>query len=105
MTQNKGQPFKTRNKSFNLLFPPLLFWQLLSVLVASAASQKRTDWPSLMQRLRREVVDLHSGQFCVDVSTYGDVVYEPTSREKCDTQFQKVCEDKSEQVLHTSLLN
>ena len=68
--------------------------------MASAAAQRRTDWPSLMQRLRREVVDLHSGQFCVDVSTYGEVVYEPTSREKCDTQFQKVCEDKSEQVLH-----
>jgi len=74
-----------------------IIW-LLSILVASAAAQRRTDWPSLMQRLRREVVDLHSGQFCVDVSTYGEVVYEPTSREKCDTQFQKVCEDKSEQV-------
>lgn len=51
-----------------------------------------------MQRLRREVVDLHSGEFCVDVSTYGDVVFEPTTREKCDTTFQKQCETKSEQV-------
>merc|ERR1712141_120747 len=58
----------------------------------------RTPWASLMQRLRREVVDLHSGEFCVDVSTYGDVVFEPTTREKCDTQFQKQCETKSEQV-------
>ena len=72
--------------------------QLLSALVASAASISRTDWPSLMQRLRREVVDLHSGEFCVDVSTYGAVVFEPTSREKCDTTFQKQCEDKNEQV-------
>ena len=66
--------------------------------MASAASLSRTDWPSLMQRLRREVVDLHSGEFCVDVSTYGDVVFEPTTREKCDTTFQKQCETKSEQV-------
>ena len=72
--------------------------QLLSALVASAASISRTDWPSLMQRLRREVVDLHSGEFCVDVSTYGAVVFEPTSREKCDTTFMKQCEDKNEQV-------
>ena len=72
----------------NLLF----LLQLLSIWVASAASLSRTDWPSLMQRLRREVVDLHSGEFCVDVSTYGDVVFEPTTREKCDTQFQKQCE-------------
>ena len=72
--------------------------QLMSALVASAASISRTDWPSLMQRLRREVVDLHSGEFCVDVSTYGAVVFEPTSREKCDTIFQKQCEDKNEQV-------
>jgi len=70
----------------------------LSILVASAASLSRTDWPSLMQRLRREVVDLHSGEFCVDVSTYGDIVFEPTSREKCDTQFQKKCETRNEQV-------
>jgi len=74
-----------------------LIW-LLTICVASAASLSRTDWPSLMQRLRREVVDLHSGEFCVDVSTYGDVVFEPTTREKCDTQFQKQCETKSEQV-------
>ena len=67
-------------------------------MVASAASISRTDWPSLMQRLRREVVDLHSGEFCVDVSTYGAVVFEPISREKCDTTFQKQCEDKNEQV-------
>ena len=72
--------------------------QLMSALVASAASLSRTDWPSLMQRLRREVVDLHSGEFCVDVSTYGDVVFEPKSREKCDTTFAKQCEDKTEQV-------
>jgi len=74
-----------------------IIW-LLSALVASAASISRTDWPSLMQRLRREVVDLHSGEFCVDVSTYGAVVFEPTSREKCDTTFMKQCEDKNEQV-------
>merc|ERR1712141_915678 len=49
----------------------------------------RTPWASLMQRLRREVVDLHSGEFCVDVSTYGLVEFEPTPREKCDSTFNK----------------
>ena len=58
----------------------------------------RTPWASLMQRLRREVVDLHSGEFCVDVSTYGLVEFEPTPREKCDSTFNKVCETKNEQV-------
>ena len=44
-----------------------------------------------MQRLRRETVDLHNGEFCVDVSTYGAVTFEATPREKCDTTFQKQC--------------
>lgn len=51
-----------------------------------------------MQRLRRETVDLHNGEFCVDVSTYGSVTFEATPREKCDTTFQKQCETKTEQV-------
>ena len=43
-------------------------------------------------------VDLHSGEFCVDVSTFGDIVFENQGREACDTTFEKVCETKTEQV-------
>ena len=68
-----------------------LFFQLACLVTASIAASRprhsRTPWDSLMQRLRREVVDLHSGEFCVDVSTFGEVQFEPTDREKCDTTF------------------
>ena len=43
-------------------------------------------------------MDLHSGEFCVDVSTFGPVLYDATPREKCTTVFNKQCEDKTEQV-------
>ena len=43
-------------------------------------------------------MDLHSGEFCVDVSTFGDIVFENQGREACDTTFEKVCETKTEQV-------
>ena len=79
-----------------------LFFQLACLVSASIAASRprhsRTPWDSLMQRLRREVVDLHSGEFCVDVSTFGEVQFEPTDREKCDTTFEKQCETKNEQV-------
>ena len=78
------------------------FFQLACLVTASIAASRprhsRTPWDSLMQRLRREVVDLHSGEFCVDVSTFGEVQFEPTDREKCDTTFEKQCETKNEQV-------
>lgn len=44
------------------------------------------------------VVDLHNQEFCVDVSTFSDVTFEPTMRDKCETTFQKNCETKSDQV-------
>ena len=84
----------------NFFFQP--FFQLACLVSASIAASRprhsRTPWDSLMQRLRREVVDLHSGEFCVDVSTFGEVQFEPTDREKCDTTFEKQCETKNEQV-------
>ena len=43
-------------------------------------------------------MDLHSGEFCVDVSTFGDIVFENQGREACDTTFEKVCETKTEQA-------
>lgn len=49
-------------------------------------------------RYRRDLVDLHNGEFCVDVSTYTPVQYRPEPREKCDTTFAKQCEEKTEEL-------
>eukprot|EP00096_Caligus_rogercresseyi_P012849 TRINITY_DN5515_c0_g1_i1.p1 TRINITY_DN5515_c0_g1~~TRINITY_DN5515_c0_g1_i1.p1 ORF type:complete len:414 (+),score=114.53 TRINITY_DN5515_c0_g1_i1:37-1278(+) len=44
------------------------------------------------------LIDLHNDEFCVDVSTYGEVSFQPTTRNKCDTVFVKNCKDKDEQI-------
>ena len=51
-----------------------------------------------MKRDASELVDLHNGEFCVDVSEWGDVEYTPLEREQCDSTFEKKCEMKTEQV-------
>ena len=43
-------------------------------------------------------VDLHNSEFCVDVSTFGDITFEEVPREKCDSTFEKRCETKTDQV-------
>ena len=43
-------------------------------------------------------MDLHNGEFCVDVSEWGAIEYTEEEREKCDSVFEKVCEDKTERV-------
>ena len=43
-------------------------------------------------------VDLHKGEFCVDVSTYSPVKYEKKPVKVCDSTFVKNCKDRSEQV-------
>ena len=45
-----------------------------------------------------EVVDLHNKEFCVDVSTFLEVVWVERDGEMCKTDFVKQCEDKSENV-------
>ena len=49
-------------------------------------------------RVKRELVDLHNGEFCVDVSEWGDIEYTEVERDKCDSTFDKVCEMKTENV-------
>ena len=44
-------------------------------------------------------VDLHKGEFCVDVSTYGPTKYDKKPVEVCDSTFVKNCKDRSEQVI------
>lgn len=46
-----------------------------------------------------KTVDLHKGEFCVDVSTYGPVEYDHVPKETCDSTFSKQCEDRSERVI------
>ena len=46
----------------------------------------------------QEQVDLHKGEFCVDVSTYGPVEYDHVPVEVCDSTFAKQCEDRYEEV-------
>lgn len=46
-----------------------------------------------------ETVDLHKGEFCVDVSTYGPIEYDHVPIEVCDSTFAKQCEDRYEEVI------
>ena len=46
----------------------------------------------------QESVDLHKGEFCVDVSTFGPVQYDIAPVEVCDSTFSKKCEDRYETV-------
>ena len=49
-------------------------------------------------------VDLHKGEFCVDVSTFGPVQYDHSPVEVCDSTFAKKCEQRYEQVFEAKLL-
>lgn len=77
----------------------------LMTLVGVTYSQQQRRGPWLFPdtwdtpRGRRDTSkDPHNDEFCVDVSTYGIVQYEPVSRKKCETTFEKICETKTEQV-------
>ena len=52
----------------------------------------------------QESVDLHKGEFCVDVSTFGPVQYDITPVEVCDSTFSKKCEDRYETVIATKIV-
>lgn len=82
-----------------------IIWQSLAisclVLVCVTEARQVPNWVSAaLNRFKRQdaVVDLHNSEFCVDVSTYGDVIFEPQTRSKCDSEFVKKCETKSERV-------
>ena len=66
-------------------------------------AEELNGWYTVNQqtRIRRDtsdLVDLHNGEFCVDVSEWGEVEYTPLEREKCGSTFNKVCEMKTERV-------
>jgi len=78
----------------------LLAFALTTLYVVNA--EELPGWYTVnepeVSRVKRELVDLHNGEFCVDVSEWGDVEYTPLEREKCSSTFDKVCEMKTERV-------
>ena len=101
-----------------------LIVSILAPMLASASSNKGQlpmeridghDWYTLFQPSSSNIskrsntpnnysggdeeVDLHKGEFCVDVSTYGPPKYEKKPVKVCDSEFVKNCNDRSEQVI------
>ena len=80
-------------------------FQVIALFATSYAEELAGWYPVKEQtedRVKRdasELVDLHNGEFCVDVSEWGDVEYTPLEREQCDSTFEKKCEMKTEQVV------
>merc|ERR1712025_247071 len=87
----------------------------LVVLVAVVAHGARLDidngrWKAVTNKQKRnldqvygspansDAVDLHSKEFCVDVSTYQPVVWVERDGEECETVFVKDCSDRSENI-------
>lgn len=78
---------------------------LVLALFATSYAEELAGWYPVngrtedrVKRDASELVDLHNGEFCVDVSEWGDVEYTPLEREQCDSTFEKKCEMKTEQV-------
>ena len=84
-------------------FSKIKIFQVLALFATSYAEELAGWYPVKAEdRVKRdasELVDLHNGEFCVDVSEWGDVEYTPLEREQCDSTFEKKCEMKTEQVV------
>ena len=72
-----------------------------SLLILSVTDCDAKRATTITPRSRRDALshalDPH-GEFCVDVSTYTDVIMNRTTRDKCETTFMKKCEDVTERV-------
>ena len=68
---------------------------LLGLVGASAGG---TEQLSRRGRDSTDSADLHSGEFCVDISTFSPVQWREEEAESCTTEFVKKCEDKKEKV-------
>ena len=95
--------FSRRNRFDQKCF--LNEFQVLALFATSYAEELAGWYPvngrteDRVKRDASELVDLHNGEFCVDVSEWGDVEYTPLEREQCDSTFEKKCEMKTEQVI------
>ena len=65
----------------------------------SVVRQGKAYEDDVIEGEKPETVDLHKGEFCVDVSTFGPVTYDSTFVEVCDSTFAKQCEDRYESVI------
>ena len=66
---------------------------------SSSVSKRDTQYNNGAAPEDPKTVDLHEGEFCVDVSTYGPVQYDENAVNVCDSTFTKNCLDRSEQVI------
>ena len=61
-------------------------------------NRRTASYPQEAAGSQEATVDLHTKEFCVDVSTYQPVVWQEVDAEQCSTVFVKKCEDRSEEV-------
>ena len=71
---------------------------LLVTLISAFPDNNRWSWSFFTNRQARAIENLHSGEHCVDVSTYEPVAFKDVTVEVCDSTFVKTCEDKTDQV-------
>lgn len=76
----------------------LLLVALEVQLISASPNNNRWSWSIFPIRQGRAIENLHSGEHCVDVSTYEPVAFEDVTVEVCDSTFAKTCEDKTDQV-------
>ena len=77
----------------------ILFLITLGIqLISASPNSNRWSWSLFPIRQARAIDNLHSGEHCVDVSTYEPVAFKDVTVEVCDSTFAKTCEDKTDQV-------
>jgi len=77
-----------------------LFLMVTIEVITASTSFHTNPWAFFTSRQARAIdgVDLHSGEHCVDVSTYKPVEFNDVAVTVCDSTFVKECEDKIDQV-------
>ena len=70
----------------------------------SKMSSQNNNYTNGMARDKRDhqessMMNHHKGEFCVDVSTYGQIEYNNAKIEVCDSTFAKQCTNKYKEVI------
>ena len=80
------------------------FQKMIAVVLSSLLILGITDCDAkrsqgVTPRDRRDAVGLDPhGEFCVDVSTYTEPLFNRTTLQKCETTFTKECKDVNDEV-------
>ena len=81
----------------------VLFLIITTEVITASTSFHSNPWAFFTSRQARAidgtVHDLHSGQHCVDVSTYKPVEFNDVTVTVCDSTIAKQCETKIDQVM------